>query len=48
MEQVTFTRDELIQAHRSRLVAGTLAMLESQGGCPEDLADAILGALSQR
>ena len=48
MEQVTFTRDELIRALRSRQVAGTLEMLESQGGAPEDLADAILEALSER
>lgn len=48
MERVTFTRDELIQVLRSQLVAGTLEMLESQGGCPEGLADAIFGALSQR
>ena len=39
------TRDQLIKALESREVTGTLAMLESQGGSPADLADAILEAL---
>ena len=42
----TFTRNELVQALRRPPVPGTLAMLESEGGCPEDLADAIIEALN--
>lgn len=41
----TFTRDGLVQACASAAVGGTLEMLETQGGGPEDLADAILQAL---
>jgi hypothetical protein len=39
------TRDRLVSALQSPSVAGTLAMLEAEGGCPVDLADAILAAL---
>ncbi len=48
MEQVTFTRGELVEAVGSRIVGAMLEMLESQGGAPEDLADAILQALARR
>lgn len=40
-----FTRDELVHALKAAPVTGTLEMLESQGGVPEDLADAIIQAL---
>ena len=40
-----FTRAELIKALQTKPVPGTLLMLEQQGGCPEDLADAIIQAL---
>ena len=40
----TLTRGELVQALKAAPVTGTLAMLESQGGTAEDLADAIIQA----
>lgn len=45
VSQWTFTRDALVQALKSAPVPGTLEMLETQGGGPEDLADAIIEAL---
>jgi len=41
----SFTRDQLIAALKTAPVPGTLEMLETQGGAPEDLADAIIQAL---
>lgn len=41
----TVTRERLVAALQAPPVTGTLAMLEEQGGGPEDLADAILEAL---
>ncbi len=48
MEQMTFTRDELIEALKAKPVTEALAMLEQQGGGPADLADAIIDALTGR
>jgi hypothetical protein len=45
-DTVTVTRERLTEALQHPAVTGTLAMLDSQGGGPGDLADAILEALT--
>ena len=45
-ELYTFTRDELVQALKADPVTAALLMLESAGGGPGDLADAIIEALA--
>ncbi len=41
---MTITRNDLIENLKTPPVPGTIAMLEQQGGSPEDLADAIFAA----
>ncbi len=41
---MTITRNDLVEILKTPPVPGTIAMLEQQGGSPEDLADAIFAA----